>query len=192
MEKKESSKEEEYNILEEKFDNKKKIDDKKIYNCFIIMPIGKKGTIEHRNNTKVYEKIIKPCVENGSYNIRCYHADLIGRPGSIPEQIIKALYEDDIVIADLRKQNPNVIWELGVRHAFFKRSIMICSDYNETFFDTSTYRVAKYNIDGSSNKEFFDKLSEFIADIIKNPDGADNPIMHHKPKVLSSKSEKIL
>ncbi|MFH1208479.1 MAG: hypothetical protein V1673_02830 [Candidatus Omnitrophota bacterium] len=161
--------------------------------CFVIMPIGKKGTVEYLNNIQVFEKIIKPCVEASGYEIECYHADLIGEPGSIPEQIINALRNDEIVIADLRRHNPNVMWELGVRHALLKRSIMVCSDYGQTFFDASAYRVAKYNVDGSSNQTFFTTLRTFIADVVENENKSDNPVWNvlgEQRSVRAGSSEK--
>lgn len=181
---KEKDPEELYKIIDEEFKFEGEVKNKKQYNCFVIMPLGKEGTNERANNLQVFEKIIKPTVENCGYNIECYHAGLIGEPGSIPEQIITALYNDDIVLADLRRQNSNVIWELGVRHAFLKRSIMICSDYSQIFFDTSVYRVAKYNVDGQSNRDFRTQIEKFINDLIDNPQKPDNPVMHHIPRRL--------
>jgi hypothetical protein len=110
-----------YNILKEEFKFGEALKDDRHFKCFVIMPIGEKNTIENTNNISVFEDLIKPCVEHCGYNIECYHAGLIGEAGSIPEQIINALYNDDIVIADLRRQNPNVIWELGIRHSFLRR-----------------------------------------------------------------------
>jgi hypothetical protein len=155
------------------------------------MPIGQENTDEWKMNMAVFEKVIKPCVENGPYQISCIHSALIGIPGSIPEQIITALKGDDIVVADLRGQNPNVIWELGVRHASLKRSIMICSDYSQTFFDTHIYRVAKYNVNGDSNQDFYNKISGFIKDIIENPTRPDNPIMHYQINVGANNGQQL-
>jgi predicted transcriptional regulator len=195
------AKENDYNILKEEFKYKGVLKSKETFKCFVIMPIGKKDTIEYTNNMRVFGEIIRPCVENSGYTIHCYHSDLIGEPGSIPEQIINKLYTDDIVIADLRRQNTNVIWELGVRHAFKKRSIMICSDYKQTFFDTAVYRVAQYNITGKSNQEFYERIKVFLYDVINKPNKPDNPVMHHppsskgrrvKPRILTDKHENSL
>jgi hypothetical protein len=86
-------------------------------------------------------------------------------------------------VADLRGLNPNVMWELGVRHAFLKRSIIIYSDENQInkTFDISIYRGAKYNIDGESNQDFFKLVSSFIQNIITDPRVADNPVWEWRP-----------
>lgn len=164
-----------YNLLEEKFSCQTKAakEDKK-YRCFVIMPIGDEDSAQRKNNILVFDKLIKPCVENSGYNIECYHSDLITKTGDISRQVIRALGNDDIVIADLRRNNPNVIYELCIRHAFGKRSIMICSDHSENFFHASKYRALPYKLDGTSNQEFFKRLSGLINDIIKNPNESDN------------------
>lgn len=169
--------EEEYNIFQEEFKPENPNNVKKTFKCFVIMPIGNENSIERKNNMAVYEKIVRPCVENGTgYKIKCYFADLISETGDISQQIIKALRDDAIVIADLRRNNPNVIYELGIRHTFGRRSILICANFSENFFHTTKYRAIKYNIDGTSNQDFYKKLTACIKDIIKNPQKRDNPV----------------
>lgn len=175
-------------IKEEQFPENERKTDQKLYKCFVIMPIGEKGTQEYLENIKVFENIIKKSVKSCGYNIECYHADLINDPGSIPEQIISSLENDAIVVADLRRNNPNVIWELGVRHTFQKRSIMIFSQTKEAFFDTQTYRMARYHIDGESNIDFCKKIHSFIDHIITNPIFSDNPVWDIKKQNTKGKS----
>jgi hypothetical protein len=171
----EQSKEKKYNLPEEEFSIEiKTLKSDRKYRCFVIMPIGKEGTIEQENNLLVFKKLIKPCVENSGYDIECYHSDLITETGDISRQIINALEKDDIVIADLRRNNPNVIYELCIRHAFGKRTILICSDYSQNFFHHNKYRALQYKLNGTSNQDFFKRLSGLIDDIIKKPVKSDN------------------
>jgi len=172
-----------WKIKEEVFTPPFKPDLQKLYECFVIMPIGKENTEERRLNEEVYSKIIEPCIKNSGFNISCSHAGLIGTTGSIPRQIIEKLYQSDIVVADLRSLNPNVLWELGVRHAFLKRSIMICADIDEmkNFFDISIFRVFSYNINGESNQDFFKKICSCIQEIVANPTKPDNPVWDYRP-----------
>jgi hypothetical protein len=141
------------------------------------MTIGKEGTIEYKNNMSVFEKIISKCVRQCGYNIHCYHSDLINQSGAIDKQVIEGLRNDDIVIADLRRNNVNVAYELGIRHAFGKRSILVCSDKDKhLFFYTMGYRAIPYKIDGASNREYFEKLKDQVDDIVRNPNKRDNPV----------------
>lgn len=169
------SKENEYNLLAEEFSSATKVlkSDKK-YKCFVIMPMGQEGTIEHKNNMLIYTNLIRPCVLASGYDIECYHSGLITETGDISRQIINSLQTDDIVIVDLRRNNPNVIYELCIRHAFGKRSILICSNHSENFFHTSKYRALQYRLDGTSNQDFFRHLTGHIDDIINNADKSDN------------------
>ena len=172
-----------WKIRKEEFVQPVEPDSKILYECFVIMPIGKEGSEERKLNDLIFSDIIKPSIENSGFNITCSHAGLIGETGSIPAQIIEKLYKSDIVVADLRSLNPNVIWELGVRHAFLKRSIMICSNIEELgrFFDLSVFRVIIYNINGRSNQGFFKKICSYVQAIIANPTKSDNPAWDHRP-----------
>jgi hypothetical protein len=171
----ENTNEEKYNLLLEEFKCETTgLKDSKKYKCFVIMPIGKEGTIDYQNNMLVFNKLIKPCVENSGYDIECYHSDLIRETGDISRQILRALEHDDIVIADLRRNNPNVIYELCIRHAFGKRTILICSDFSQNFFHHNKYRALQYKLDGTSNQDFFRRLLGLVDEIIKNPTKSDN------------------
>ena len=153
-----------------------KKDDPKHYKCFVVMPIGKEGTAEYSNNLLVFNEIIKLFVENSGYNIDCYYLDLVSESGDIAKQGIQALKDDAIVIADLRRRNPAVSYELGIRHTLGKRSILVCSSQSDHFFYTIRHRAIEYQIDGTSNQEFYNKLSSYIDDILINPEKSDNPV----------------
>lgn len=172
-----------WEIKKEEFVRPFEPDSERLYECFVIMPIGKEGTEERKQNDVIFFNIIKPSIENSGFNITCSHAGLIGTTGSIPAQIIEKLYKSDIVVADLRSHNPNVMWELGVRHAFLKRSILICSDMEEIkkIFDVSVFRVIPYYTDGRSNQDFFKIICSCVQEIIVNPTKSDNPVWDHRP-----------
>ncbi|MCK5601199.1 hypothetical protein KAR91_05000 [Candidatus Pacearchaeota archaeon] len=176
--------EEKYNLVDEKFEFKGGITSKKKYKCFVIMPIGVKKTIEYQNNMAVYKNIIKPCVENSGYKIECYHADVeeFTKSGSKTRQIFEALRDDVIVVADLRRNNKNVIYELGIRNAIGGRTILVCSEYEQSFFHQDNYTAIKYDIYGGSNKEFHERIQSAIDDVILRPNKSDNPVTDHLGK----------
>ena len=47
---------------------------------------------------------------------------------NILADIIQPIFEADIILADLTGLNPNVLYELGVAHAFNKKTIIITQD----------------------------------------------------------------
>jgi len=83
--------------------------------CFVICPIGDEGTdIRKRSNQVLNYILTPPLKERGFEPVR---ADKISEPGIISDQVINHLVEDRLVIADLTGHNPNVFYELAVRHA---------------------------------------------------------------------------
>jgi hypothetical protein len=46
-----------------------------------------------------------------------FRADQIDTPGMTTSQVLRAVQESDLVVADLTGHNPNVFYELAVRHA---------------------------------------------------------------------------
>lgn len=87
--------------------------------CFVIMPIGSGDAYEVYLNR--YTNIIRPAIEgyqkDGSRVFDAVRADFISKTGSINKTVIQHIYNADLVIADLTDLNPNVFYELGVRHA---------------------------------------------------------------------------
>ena len=86
-------------------------------NCFVILPFGEKQDVDgpQIDFDEVYDYIIKPAVEHAGLNsVRC---DRIGMAGSIHADMIQQIYAADVCVVDISTLNPNVFYELGVRHA---------------------------------------------------------------------------
>ena len=93
--------------------------------CFVISPIGDPGTDKHAKFKDVLEYVIKSAVNTSGYTMQVLRADDIDRAGSFIKDILENLYSSFVVIADLTGQNPNVFYELGVRHCLSSRTILI-------------------------------------------------------------------
>jgi tetratricopeptide (TPR) repeat protein len=112
--------------------------------CFVIMPIKKSGTPEHEHFKAIFN-LIKPICERRGYLV--IRADDVQKSGAITKDIVTRLGESDLVIADLTDLNPNVFYELGVRHALRGRGTVMILDEARTSdipFDLSAYRVIKF------------------------------------------------
>lgn len=86
-------------------------------NCFIITPIGESRSDVRKNTDGLINTIIRPLL-TGKFdfnNIKAAHK--INASGSINNQIIKRISYDDLVIANLTIVNPNVMYEVAVRHS---------------------------------------------------------------------------
>ncbi len=83
--------------------------------CFAVTPIGEEGSEIRRRSDQVLRYIIEPVMANLDYET--VRADRISQPGMITNQVIEHLIDDDLVVADLTGSNPNVFYELAIRHA---------------------------------------------------------------------------
>lgn len=145
--------------------------------CFVVMPIGTKGSEKYRQFLAIYNYIIKEAVEPLDYT--CERADEIPRSGIIPEQISQALREAELVIADLTEKNPNVMYEVGVRQALGKPIISIAQDIQGLPFDISHYRTIEYHpSDIESIAECRKLLAEYVRKLVVTaaPSASEEPL----------------
>jgi len=93
--------------------------------CFVIMPFGKKKDVDGTNVDfdLVYHRLIKTAVE--SIGMECERCDEIIDTGSIHFKMFHSIFESDVAIVDITALNPNVFYELGVRHALNKHVTLV-------------------------------------------------------------------
>lgn len=96
-------------------------------------------------------------------------------PGSISKDIIQKIVDDDLVIVNLTGQNPNVMYELALRHASNKPVvILIRSDEIQNIpFDIKDERVIPYDNQlfglDSIKKQFGDHVDAALAGEFSSP-----------------------
>lgn len=85
--------------------------------------------------------------------------------GIIHKRIIQNLYDNPVVVCDVSGKNPNVMFELGLRLAFDKPTVIIKDDKTTYSFDTSAIEHLDYPRDLRFSRivEFKAKLAEKIA-----------------------------
>lgn len=111
--------------------------------CFVIMPISDVDGYDSGHFTRVYEHLIKPACEQAGFKPE--RADETPRTDVIMAGILKKIIACDIAICDLSSRNANVFYELGLRHAFNKKTVLI-RDYKTPMpFDISGIRTLPYN-----------------------------------------------
>ena len=108
--------------------------------------------------------------------IACHRADKDNRPGEIIAQVIEALSEADFVIADLTGRNPNVFYELGVRHALRNNTILIAQDIDDIPFDLRGQRAICYRYDPESLIGFKRQLQASLTVMVSATKQVDNPV----------------
>ncbi|MBM6607960.1 hypothetical protein JTF19_17515 [Enterobacteriaceae bacterium RIT814] len=111
--------------------------------CFVIMPIADMAGYDSRHFDRVYNHLIKPaCDASGFKPVR---ADEVNNSNLIVLDILKRIVESDIAICDLSGRNPNVMYELGLRQAFNKKTVLIKDDRTISPFDVQAFRYCEYD-----------------------------------------------
>jgi tetratricopeptide (TPR) repeat protein len=114
------------------------------------MPFGKKlDAAGHLTNfDSVYEKIIAPAVALAGLEPIRADEEKIG--GAIHKPMFERLMLCHYAVADITGANPNVFYELGMRHAMRPRSTVIVFGEGTTLpFDIALVRGISYKTDGS-------------------------------------------
>lgn len=143
-------------------------------NCFVICPIGEEGSDERVHSDLVLKHIITPVLE--PLGFEATRADDITSPGIITNQIIDLLIEAPLVIADLTGENPNVYYELAVRHAISKPCIHIIKTGQPIPFDNSGVRATTYDFRVDYADKAREALKNQILSVTKGKHQPDNPI----------------
>lgn len=143
-----------------------------VKDCFVIMPFSTSASHKEEEWTEIFENFFKPAWN--AFNIDCYRTRV--PRGSITKDIIEKLYSASIVFADLTDSNPNVMYELGVRHTFKKPSVMVKAKGSEIPFDVNDYNVFEYEYTPKGLEDLKNHLRSVIEDIRKFPNKADNPV----------------
>lgn len=156
--------------------------------CFVISPIGDEASEIRKQSDLLYNYIIKPIVEK--YNYSPLRADLIHQSGSITTQIIDNLVNSPLVIADLTEYNPNVFYELAIRHITQKPYIQMIKSIDNIPFDIYDKRTIKYDIDLENADKAKNDLEKQIQSIKNNDFKPDNPITQkHSTDLLKKIAE---
>lgn len=121
---------------------KSKEEEKKI--CFVISPIGEEGSEVRERSDQILKHIITSSVEQLGYTI--IRADKIAEPGIITTQIIEHIVDAELVIADLTDKNPNVFYELAIRHAIRKPLVQMIKKGEVIPFDVAATRIIQFDL----------------------------------------------
>lgn len=135
---------------------------------FVAMPFGRKqdlsGTIEI-DFDDIYTQCIVPAADEADVDI--IRADEERMGGFIHAPMYERLLLAEIVIADLTLANPNVFYELGIRHAARPRAtIMIFNEGGAALpFDVRPLRAIPYRLgeDGRLSDTEMQKLKEILT-----------------------------
>jgi hypothetical protein len=121
--------------------------------CYVLMPFGPKANPfpgpkgpREIDFDQVYEKLIVPAITNAG--LRPFRSDKEFTSGLILSPIFERLLLCKYAIADLTTANPNVYYELGIRHTARPWStVLLHGDTVRLPFDIQDLRAQKYSLD---------------------------------------------
>jgi hypothetical protein len=144
--------------------------------CFVIMPISGSDSCREDQWAEVFQAMIKPAVTAAGYE--CERSQ--GLAGNIIKLILDDLNRADLVIADLTDRNPNVFYELGVRHALRDTTMLIAQSLEHVPFDLRPYSVITYDWTTNNGRyEFARKLLECLSEMANRPASALSPVREY-------------
>lgn len=130
--------------------------------CFVIMPFGTREVSGTKIDfDSIYRDLIHDTVEAmGFRSVRC---DKIQHAGSIHQDMFTHIATDALAIVDITMANPNVFYELGVRHALQPSITILVKKCGLSIpFNIQGLRVIEYPDPGGSFAEAVAKIKSFI------------------------------
>lgn len=149
--------------------------------CFVIMPFSDYGGIVEQEWTTIYDCLLKPSIEDCNLGYECKRSEI--RNGAFTKDIILGLKHSKVVLADITYFNPNVMWELGIRHSLSMRTILV-NNHKATqkwiISDIPNYGVVSYNIENLVEiNKFKATIKRILTEIEANPERNDSPVFDY-------------
>lgn len=144
---------------------------KKNKKLFVAMPFGdnRMGFLDHTNVEDLsrpidfnglWENVFKPAIPE-EYDTTESRADESSRGGTIERIYLEAIAEADVMIADLTFANPNVYYELGMRHVMTRKgAVLVAQESTNLPFDLQNQKVIFYDAFSATNTVPFQKKLE--------------------------------
>jgi hypothetical protein len=147
--------------------------------CFIIGPIGKDGTLERKHSDLLLNAVLKHVLQGEEFAYQVKRADEDADPGMIGDRIVSDIVNAELAVADLTDLNPNVFYELGIRHATGKSTVHIAKSGTTLPFDTVALRTIFIDLtDWNSIEDARKRLAESVRAVRAEGYKVSNPITH--------------
>ena len=150
--------------------------------CFIITPIGDDTDPIRRHIEGIIDAALRPALED-KYDLVVAHR--ISEPGSITKQIITEIYSAKLVVANLTNRNPNVMYELALRHSLGKPVIIIAEKGTPLPSDIVMERTIFYQNDARGVIELRESIAAAEKEI--DYDKTESPIYNVLHDVLKDR-----
>jgi len=150
--------------------------------CFVVMAIGEQKldgkTITHSELRGKYDGLIKEAILRARPGLDITRADDVASTGTISTDIIQRIMHSDYVIADVTYPNPNVFYELGLRHACRPGTIILKDKKGPSVpFDISHLRYIDYDDTGAGLQALSTALGRTFDSLEKDPLRPDSHLL---------------
>jgi hypothetical protein len=146
--------------------------------CFVIMPISDVSGYEVGHFGRVYEHLLRPAITAAGF--APVRSDDTSKTDYIVVGIVQQVVESAMVLCDFSARNPNVLYELGIRHAFNRPVVLIRDTRTDKVFDIQGLRYTEYDASlriDSVHKDIV-KISSAIRETAKPGDSSFNSVVH--------------
>lgn len=147
--------------------------------CFYISPIGNENSDPRRHSDLFLSTLVEPALKE--LNLEVVRADKIAEPGMITTHILEHIKNCRLVIADLSLLNPNVFYEMALRHAVKLPIVQIIQKADRLPFDVN--QVNSIVIDNTDIYSFTPRIETYRSEIttlarraLEDPEHVGNPI----------------
>jgi len=146
--------------------------------CLVISPVGDPGTDARRRADQVFKHIIEPVVSELGYSAK--RAEEMGLPGIITGQLLAAVADSDLVVADLTDHDANVFYELAIRHAAQRPVVQLIDSSQRPPFDLADMRTIQLDIHDLDSAEEARRQLEDQIERANTSSPVDTPIASAK------------
>lgn len=156
--------------------------------CFYITPIGEESSEQRKHSDLFLSYLVQPALEELGLSV--IRADQIAEPGMITTQVLEFIKKSKLAIADLSYLNPNVFYEVALRHALKLPVVQVIRKADRLPFDVNQTRTLVF--DTTDIYSLVPKLQTYRSEIanqvrkaLEDPESVGNPVSVFYPEYYS-------